>query len=77
MSTITITVKFFGPLREKAGGDCEVMIPENGTIRAAAEALSINPQVWYLYSVNGEHARADTELREGDVLTIVPPISGG
>ncbi|HSW62360.1 MAG TPA: MoaD/ThiS family protein [Dissulfurispiraceae bacterium] len=77
MSSITITVKFFGPLREKMGENREVTIPESGTIRAAVEGLSINPQAWYLYSVNGEHARADAQLKNGDVLTIIPPISGG
>lgn len=77
MNTITIAVKFFGPLREKMGGDREVTIPENGTIRTAVEGLSINPQAWYLYSVNGEHAQAGTLLHNGDVLMIIPPISGG
>lgn len=77
MSSITISVKFFGPLREKMGGDREVTIPENGTIRTAVENLSINPQAWYLYSVNGNHAQADAELHDRDVLMIIPPISGG
>jgi len=77
MSSITITVKFFGTLREKMGSDRTVTIPDKGTIRNALEALAINPQAWYVYSINGDHAKADAPLHEGDVLMIIPPISGG
>jgi len=77
MGSITISVKFFGPLREKMGGDREVTISGNGTVSTAVKALSINPQAWYLYSVNGEHARVDSQLKNGDILAIIPPISGG
>ena len=77
MTASTITVKLFGTLRRKIESDQKVMISENETIRTVIERLSINPQVWYLYSVNGQHAKADTRLHDGDVLMIVPPISGG
>jgi len=77
MNASTITVKLFGTLRGKIESDQKVMISENETIRTVIECLSINPQAWYLYSVNGQHANADTRLHDGDVLMIVPPISGG
>jgi molybdopterin converting factor small subunit len=77
MNTITITVKLFGPLRDKMESDRKVMIEENEPIRSVIAKLSIEPQPWYLYSVNGQHARAETALHNGDILMIIPPISGG
>jgi molybdopterin converting factor small subunit len=77
MNTAMVTVKFFGPLRGKTESDQKVMISEKETIHNVVERLSIDPQVWYLYSVNGQHVKADTRLHDGDVLMIIPPISGG
>ncbi len=77
MNTTTITVKLFGPLRGKRASDQKVMISEKEPIHTVIERLPIEPQAWYLYSVNGQHAKADTQLHDGDVLMIIPPISGG
>jgi molybdopterin converting factor small subunit len=77
MNTATITVKLFGSLRGKAGPDQKMVISKKETIRAVVERLSIDPQASYLYSVNGHQTKADAPLQDGDVLLIVPPISGG
>lgn len=77
MSTATITVKLFGPLRGKSESDQTLIISENETIQTVTARLSIEPHPSYLYSVNGQHAKAVTQLHDGDVLMIIPPISGG
>ena len=77
MNTATITVKLFGTLRGKTESDHKVMICENEPIRTVAGRLGIETEAWYLYSVNGQHAKADTQLHDGDILMIIPPISGG
>ncbi|MGO9952337.1 MAG: MoaD/ThiS family protein [Dissulfurispiraceae bacterium] len=77
MSTATITVKLFGPLRCGIKSDQTLTIQENETIEAVCLRLSIEPHRSYLYSVNGQHAKSVTQLHDGDVLMIIPPISGG
>ncbi len=77
MSAATITIKLFGPLRGKYESDLTVTISENETIQTVIETLSIEPHPAYLYSLNGQHAKASSQLHDGDVLMIIPPISGG
>jgi len=77
MNTAKITVKLFGPLRGRENADQTLAISENDTIQSAVARLAIEPHPSYLYSVNGKHARADTRLCDGDMLIILPPISGG
>ena len=77
MSNATITVKLFGPLRGNDEVDRLLTISENETIQTVISRLSIEPHASYLYSVNGQHAKVVTQLHDGDVLLIIPPISGG
>jgi molybdopterin converting factor small subunit len=77
MNNATITVKLFGPLRGKYESDLTLTISENETIHAVIARLPIEPHPSYLYSVNGQHGKAVTQLHDGDVLMIIPPISGG
>ena len=77
MSTATITIKLFGPLRKTGESELQLSITENETILAAIERLSIEHHPSYLYSVNGRHAKADAPLHDGDTLMVIPPVSGG
>ncbi len=78
MSTPTIKVKLFGSLRGKDDqSDKTITISRNDTIQSVVARLPIEPLPSYLYSVNGHHAKASAELHDGDVLMIIPPISGG
>ncbi|HTZ17669.1 MAG TPA: MoaD/ThiS family protein [Dissulfurispiraceae bacterium] len=77
MSTAIITIKLFGPLRAKFESDPTLPIRENETIQTVIERLSIEAHPAYLYSLNGRHAKASSQLHDGDVLLIIPPISGG
>jgi len=77
MNSGIITVKGFGPLRTKMQSDRKVTISENEPIRTVVERLPINPQTPYLFSVNGQHSDLESLLHDGDVLVIIPPISGG
>ncbi len=77
MNTATITIRFFGSLRERYATEQTLTISENETIRSIVSKLAIDPHPSYLYAVNGNHARAATELKDGDILMVIPPISGG
>ncbi|HMK61194.1 MAG TPA: MoaD/ThiS family protein [Dissulfurispiraceae bacterium] len=77
MSNATITVKLFGTLRRKDESDQTLTISEHETIQQAIARLSIESHSSYLYSINGQHVKADAILYDGDTLMIIPPISGG
>lgn len=80
----TITVRFFARYAELVGRDeARLTLPLPATVadvvrhaRAAlpgAQALPERP----LAAVNLQHARADTPVRPGDEVALLPPLSGG
>ncbi len=76
---ISVTVKFFATLRE-FGPDNEIMkIPENSKVKFLFEEYNIpkdNRRAIIL--VNGRpHKDQETILKDGDVVSIFPPIGGG
>ena len=76
---ISVTVKFFATLRE-FGPDNEIMkIPENSKVKFLFEEYNIpkdNQRAIIL--VNGSpHKDQETILKDGDIVSIFPPIGGG
>ena len=72
-----VTVRLFAGLRERAGkGRLEL----DGVARVAdvwpALALGEEPG-GMLYAVNREYAGTEHELRDGDEVALIPPVSGG
>ena len=72
-----VTVRLFAGLRERAG-----------TARRELEDVARVGDVWprlglgdepsgLLYAVNREYAERDRELRDGDEVALIPPVSGG
>ena len=72
-----ITVRLFAGLRERAG---KGRIELDGVARVgdvwSALALGDEPG-GTLYAVNREYAGAERELRDGDEVALIPPVSGG
>lgn len=75
-------VRFFGPAREATGtASCDIPGSSIAEVIESASALYgahfsellARCRVW----VNGEPADPSTELREGDEVAILPPVSGG
>ena len=81
---MTVTVRLFAILRERAGRDSiEVELEEGATV-AEASMSSPRPELGELLgrmpvrmAVNRDYADADTPLSSGDELALVPPVSGG
>jgi molybdopterin converting factor subunit 1 len=79
-----VTVRLFARLREIAGA-AEVArdVAPGATIRGvwrqlAAEFPALEPYERSVSTaVNADYARMDTELREGDEVAFLPPVSGG
>ena len=82
---MTVTVRLFAILRERAGSDSvEIDLPEVATVADAFERLADAPGLAELVgsrslrmAVNREYASAGTAIHPGDELALIPPISGG
>jgi molybdopterin synthase catalytic subunit len=82
---MTVTVRLFAILRERAGRDhMELQLPAGATVADALEALSKIPTLEGLLervpvqmAVNRDYASPDTALSLNDELALIPPLSGG
>jgi molybdopterin converting factor subunit 1 len=80
-----ITVKLFALMKEKAGCDELRIRVDTGTVadllrQVAQEFPSLSDMITrgnILVSVNHEHARQDSAVRDGDEVALMPPFSGG
>jgi molybdopterin synthase catalytic subunit len=82
---VTVRVRLFAILRERAGSDwVDVDLAEGATVADAIRALSELPalegvldRLHVQMAVNREYATIDTPLLAKDELALIPPISGG
>jgi molybdopterin synthase catalytic subunit/molybdopterin converting factor small subunit len=73
---VKVTVRLFAGLRERAGwSQREVDAARVADVWAELE-LGDEPE-GLLYAVNREYAQPEQELAEGDVVALIPPVSGG
>ena len=81
---LQVTVRFFALYRERAGrGHTTIELPSGATVaEAVAEIRRRFPKlapdsVEIVAAVNAEYAPHDALLNEGDLLALIPPVSGG
>ncbi len=83
---MTVTVRLFAILRERAGRDSvEIELPDDATVADAFRRLAdtagplgeLIDRLPLRMAVNREYASASTAIRPGDELALIPPISGG
>jgi molybdopterin converting factor subunit 1 len=82
---MTITVRLFAVLRERAGRDSvELRLADGATVADAIEALAEMPgldeplgRMPVLMAVNRDYADPRTALAPDDEVALVPPVSGG
>jgi|TARA_B100001094_G_C18157809_1_gene787508 molybdopterin converting factor small subunit len=77
---ITVQVLAFGPLAEEIGWKSHnSTLSEPATVHSLIQTLALGK--WkknqLLYAVNGVRCEASMELREGDEVALLPPVSGG
>jgi molybdopterin synthase catalytic subunit len=71
-----VTVRLFAGLRERAGWARREV--EAATVADVWPELGLGDEPeGLLYAVNREYAERDRELREGDEVALIPPVSGG
>ena len=72
-----VHVRLFAGLREQAGWS-ERELEGVARVRDVWPALSLGEEPeGLLYAVNREYADPDQELRDGDEVALIPPVSGG
>ncbi|HXG62867.1 MAG TPA: MoaD/ThiS family protein [Planctomycetota bacterium] len=77
-----LTVRLFGPLAERAGlSQLEVSV-DGSTVADVAAAVARKLPGLRLdravrYAVNTDYAELDAPVREGDVVSLIPPVGGG
>jgi molybdopterin converting factor subunit 1 len=77
-----VRVLYFGVLRERLGGDQELLeLTDGATVmgvlnvyRERAPGFSWDS---IAVAVNQEYARAEVVLQDGDEVALLPPVSGG
>lgn len=81
---VTITIHLFAILRDKAGTARATIELSKGTriIEANQKLVEMYPAIHpYLaksaFAVNEQYVSPDTELKDGDQLALIPPVSGG
>ena len=73
---LTATLRAYLPAG--AAGDAVVLdLPEGATVDQVVHSLRIPSELERLTVVNGRDAAPDQPLREGDVLSLFPPLAGG
>jgi molybdopterin synthase catalytic subunit len=78
-----VTVRCFASLRELATERCELPLPDGATLADAWSAMAVRhpalePQRPYVRAArNAVYARWDEPLADGDVVALLPPVSGG
>ncbi len=78
----TVRVQYFALLREQRGRADETLATAAATPAGLYAELHAQhgftlPAERLRVAVNGEFARWDTPLREGDALVFIPPVAGG
>jgi molybdopterin synthase catalytic subunit len=85
MAPMTVQVRLFAILRERAGRDAiELELDQGATVSEALEALAGLPELAdalehfpVRMAINRDYAEPGTPLAGGDELALIPPISGG
>lgn len=84
MWAMTVRVRFFAILRDRAGtGASDVALADGASVGDALDAIAarfaaIAPLLPRCApAVNRAYARRDDALSDGDELALIPPVSGG
>jgi molybdopterin converting factor small subunit len=80
--SMEIEVKLFATLRDylPKGSDrfsCKMEVDESAQVQDILSRLKIPEEMPKIILVNGVHGKKDQILKDGDVLSVFPPVAGG
>ena len=65
-----------GPVRWTPGNH-ELELPDGSTVKSVLEALAVPEHLVALVALNRRAAEVDAPLSEGDLVEVIPPVTGG
>jgi len=75
---ITATIKFFANLRDFAPPKKVVTLPIGSTVSTILDLFTISKETKLIILINGSpHKKRDTQIKDGDIVAIFPPLAGG
>jgi molybdopterin converting factor subunit 1 len=76
---LTVTVRLFAALRERAGWSQRTLaLPDGAALADVWPALDLGAEpAGVAYACNREYADRDRLLSDGDEVAVIPPVSGG
>jgi len=82
LGSMEVEVKLFATLRDylPKGSDrfsCKMSVDGHTRIQDILSRLNIPEEMPKIILVNGVHGKNDQVLKEGDVVSIFPPVAGG
>jgi molybdopterin converting factor small subunit len=84
MDTLKVALVYLGQAREVAGTkEEEVVLPAPAKLeQAISQAMTAHPKLAELREtikllINGQWAASNAELKDGDRVTLLPPVGGG
>ena len=77
-----IEVKLFATLRDylpkgSSRFSCKMEVDDHTRIKDILSKLKIPEEIPKIILINGIHGKKDQILRDGDVISIFPPVAGG
>ena len=77
-----IEVKLFATLRDflpkgSSRFSCKMEVDGQTRVQDILERLKIPEEIPKIILINGVHGKKDQPLKDGDVLSIFPPVAGG
>ena len=72
-----LNVKLFASLREGRFDERDLEFSEGSSVRDVAKTAGIPEGEIAVIFINARHAELETVLRDGDRLSIFPPVGGG
>jgi molybdopterin synthase sulfur carrier subunit len=77
-----IEVKLFATLRDylpKGSGrfSCKMEIDDHSRVQDILSKLNLPEDIPKIILINGTHGKKDQRLKDGDILSIFPPVAGG
>ena len=72
-----VVVQLFGPLAEQAGRPRLEVVVDGATVGDVAAATGLRLERSVRFALGTEYVDASAPVRDGDVVSLIPPVGGG
>ena len=72
-----IEVRFFSTLRDGRGKITEVSATETATASDILRSFEIPEEEVAILLINGFHSKPSDSVKDGDIVSLFPPVGGG